>query len=736
MPWDRVHLRRASGHASTGDDEMVSSAPAPAGRRRRRLSALVLGVVAACVLVPLSTAAARTTRAVSDAAGGNPRSPGELIYSLNAAANDEALCQSGTGAVLTPVEYGGSAVQFACNQPSGGAVATWEPLGSLAPDFAYGGYFGYTARAPAAIRINNVSGTINVITSQPATYGGSGWFGETYANGRPATSLTSLAVSQWGLQTTNFTDHVGGSNWSFVMTCGDTSTCTGNVQDFGARVLTMTASETARPQLGVSLPALARTGWIRNSPSRPWIVGERATDPSGVCALTVTAGGRQLLATGGSSTQKPSQWMVCNNAAANLSLDTNDFPAGPIALTTSATNGAYLSSATTETVDADDEVPTVRLSGRTRAASTKGTQQVVASAAAGPSGVAGISCSVGGGASVWYPASTATIPVSGIGAHQTTCFAVNNARDQDGSPGVSAPRTFTTDIGVPTALVLSPHKSVPVKICHRVVKKIHVPGHHAHARGGVMRAAVTIKKTVRVCKIKMRREKVAVYKMVIRHGHKHRKRVGWRRVRRPALRSVPKTKIWTRHGKPRQLSGVLTTTTGTPLSGATIAVQTAANNGRRRFHTALHAKTNASGVWKATLPAGPSRLVRAVYHNTVTTNGSSSEMLKLFVPARIHLRVRPGHTTWGHAVRLHGKLLGGYLPPGGEVVRLRIGRGSARETFGLVHVKPGSYGHFTATYRFGPGGVRRRFWFSAKTVSQSNYPWAAATSPRVNVTVR
>jgi hypothetical protein len=58
---------------------------------------------------------------------------------------------------------------------------------------------------------------------------------------------------------------------------------------------------------------------------------------------------------------------------------------------------------------------------------------VTAAATAGPSGVAGISCSVDGGPAQWYGTATAQIPVSGDGEHVAQCFAENNAVDVNGA---------------------------------------------------------------------------------------------------------------------------------------------------------------------------------------------------------------------------------------------------------------------------------------------------------------
>jgi len=50
----------------------------------------------------------------------------------------------------------------------------------------------------------------------------------------------------------------------------------------------------------------------------------------------------------------------------------------------------------------------------------------------------------------------------------------------------------------------------------------------------------------------------------------------------------------------------------------------------------------------------------------------------VFVPAKVKLiGVSPHRVAWGLTVRITGQLLGGYLPPEGTPVRLRIGIGSS-----------------------------------------------------------
>ena len=78
---------------------------------------------------------------------------------------------------------------------------------------------------------------------------------------------------------------------------------------------------------------------------------------------------------------------------------------------------------------------------------------------------------------------------------------------------------------------------------------------------------------------------------------------------------------------------------------------------------------------------------------------------------------------------------GGFLPAGGVNVRLRIGIGKNKLTYGVrEHV---SHARFTSTYTFGVGSARihRRYWFQVATLPSGNYPYAPSSSNHVYVKV-
>jgi hypothetical protein len=100
------------------------------------------------------------------------------------------------------------------------------------------------------------------------------------------------------------------------------------------------------------------------------------------------------------------------------------------------------------------------------------------------------------------------------------------------------------------------------------------------------------------------------------------------------------------------------------------------------------------------------------------------------------IRVTPRHVAWGGTVKITGQLLGGYLPAGGALVRLRIGFGSAYNTYG-VQEHDAVDGRFTTSYAFGLGdpSIHRTYWFQIASLPMGNYPWAPAASGKRSVAV-
>ena len=212
---------------------------------------------------------------------------------------------------------------------------------------------------------------------------------------------------------------------------------------------------------------------------------------------------------------------------------------------------------------------------------------------------------------------------------------------------------------------------------------------------------------------------------------------GWRAERICRAPRIHATKtLNVPYGRPVTLHGLYTTAAGVPLPGEPVKILAAPDNHSGAFGQIGVATTAANGSWSATVPPGPSRIIRAVTDGTATILPSSGQVTTI-VPAKIRLvRVWPARVPWGGTVHLVGQLLGGYLPPGGALVRLRIGYGSTYETYGVEEHVSGN-GRFSTVATFGPGdpSILRTYWFQIASLPMGNYPYAPAASQRVPVIV-
>jgi hypothetical protein len=405
--------------------------------------------------------------------------------------------------------------------------------------------------------------------------------------------------------------------------------------------------------------------------------------------------------------------------------------------------GHYLSDTVTRYVNIDNDPVTVRVSGPTDAASTAGTQYVTAVGSAGPSGVSGIGCSVDDAPyQQWYPGASVQVAVAGVGIHRVTCYSANNARDASGNVATSARQTWRLSIRQPTVSGVGFAKLVDALQCKRVTKRVRVPSHWVtvrrhHTRVRVRRRAHTKPERVMRCHTRVVRRRITVWATVIRHGKKVRvkRHQTIRVVELPHVVMHDSKRI--AHGKATTVSGWLGMPDGTALGGQMVHVLTAPDNGLGHFTVTAVATTAANGTWSARLPAGPSRLVEASYAGAPTLEPSVSAQVHVIVPAKMKLlTVSPRRVAWGGTVRITGQLVGGYLPPGGALVRLRIGQGRSYQTYGVQEHVTGN-GRFTTTYTFGAGyaGIFKSFWFQIATLPIGDYPYAPAASGRRSVLV-
>lgn len=585
-----------------------------------------------------------------------------------------------------------------------------------------GAYARWAATAPGGLAITQISVpgyqlAVNEINQRRSGYGG-GFF---WAGGGQGVNHTETSYSSPRFSS----PYVG-----FQVICGDASCAIGDAS-IQAGSIGLLVGEGNGPSVTAdgSDNLWYRQGWARGS----WPISFSASDPSGICGTQAVIDGQGL--PGPAASPNPTVWQQCPQLTDTQAINTGLYPDGAMTLLYSARNAAGNVSSPAKTAYVDNATPTVALSPtRDVASSTGATQYVAANASAGPSGVAGMACSVDG-VGQFYPGASAQIPVAGLGQHAITCVAANNALDVNGNPGTSAPASTTLSIRQPTADAISfGSRTLDALRCRRVTERIKVPGRVVTVRRRRHHKVVLVKirrpghlKTIRVRRCRPRTKTV----IVRIHGHKHRERV----VVLP--HTIQLTTIRVRYGHSATISGWVGSTAGVPLPGQPVSIVTAPDNGSNAFTQAAAVTSAANGTWSAKLAPGPSRIAQANYGGSGASEPSSSGLVHLIVPASVKLlSVSPTRVAWGGTVRLTGQLLGGYLPAAGALVRLRIGQGSSRLTYGVKTHVTGD-GRFTTSYTFGAGQAsnRQSFYFEIESLPVGDYPYAPASSRRVSVLV-
>ena len=105
------------------------------------------------------------------------------------------------------------------------------------------------------------------------------------------------------------------------------------------------------------------------------------------------------------------------------------------------------------------------------------------------------------------------------------------------------------------------------------------------------------------------------------------------------------------------------------------------------------------------------------------------------MPARIALSISPRILPWRAAIRLHGRLVGGYVPRDGVALRLLVRYPGAKQWTPLLALRTNRHGRFSFTWSYHAGrGVASYPFAIATTATESDYPWAAASSRALTVT--
>jgi hypothetical protein len=459
------------------------------------------------------------------------------------------------------------------------------------------------------------------------------------------------------------------------------------------------ATETSTPSLlalGSSNLYYQNGRYVR---SNGWTISLSASDPSGVCSMGMWLNGAWIQ--GPTATPNQAYWDQCDPSAEGNdpspqdwtsapTVNTGNYPDGSkLQLTYEAVNAAGLTStSSTSTSYVDNSPANLVLEGQHSAPVTAGVQYLAATATAGLSGVGAIRCSTDGGpwtaqqlSGAGTQLATARVPVSGLGPHTIKCYASNQAIDPAGAPATSPVQKWTLNIGEPVRAEIT-FGRLGHRHCRRERKRVH-------------------------------------------------KRVKWvlRCSRPPHARLVARVP----YGHRVTVRGWFATVDGIALSHVRVAIRTAIDNGHHRWRTAAVVTTRADGNWAARLRRGPSRLVEAVYGGGPLTVPTTSPTAYVRVPAKILLTSVPQHVPWGGRITIHGRVLGGFIPRGEQILQLRSGVGPRLQVVGNPRISPD--GRFDIKLQAqGSGGLLRTA-IEISTLKETNYAFSRGWSRRSWITI-
>jgi hypothetical protein len=215
--------------------------------------------------------------------------------------------------------------------------------------------------------------------------------------------------------------------------------------------------------------------WIRGS---GWPASFQASADDGICGMQAIINGQAVQGPSDPSPDQHSWTHGPDPQTMGLTVDTTQYPDGPLSLTLSASDAASPAnvSSPSETLYVDNSPLALNLGGPTDALSTAGTQYITASATGGPSGVS-IACSLDGSPYQWYSSANVQIPVSGLGPHTARCYAQNGAIDPQGVAATSPVESWTLSIRQSTVLGASFAHIADALRCHKVRERVRIPAH-------------------------------------------------------------------------------------------------------------------------------------------------------------------------------------------------------------------------------------------------------------------
>jgi hypothetical protein len=186
------------------------------------------------------------------------------------------------------------------------------------------------------------------------------------------------------------------------------------------------------------------------------------------------------------------------------------------------------------------------------------------------------------------------------------------------------------------------------------------------------------------------------------------------------------------HGSGARSVGQVRTKAGVPIAHAQVVVEGRVATGRDGFVTLGRVTANKFGVFRYTVPAGPSRTVRYIYAGNNTIRPSEAQ-LATKVRAKVRLKPSKRRLRNGKAVIFRGRVFSTPIADGGKAVALQAKVGRKWRTFATARAN--TKGVFRKRYRFTKTSGVQRYMFRAVVTREVGYPYEPVRSPRVYVRV-
>ena len=189
-----------------------------------------------------------------------------------------------------------------------------------------------------------------------------------------------------------------------------------------------------------------------------------------------------------------------------------------------------------------------------------------------------------------------------------------------------------------------------------------------------------------------------------------------------------------RYGAVDRITGRLETSTGQPISGASLDVfQTPAYQGAQARLSNTGVRTGPTGEWTLTLPRDiPSSTLHFAYRShSNDTIPVATTTLTLRVHAGIALRIAPRTSSVGQSIYFSGTLHGTPIPEGGKQLVLEARSGRA-EWIQFDTIRTNAKGRYRASYRFKFAGPIR-YQFRVLSRFEAGFPFLDGTSNVVPV---